>query len=66
MPKFSFIIPVYNGEKTIARLVSQILNQSYTDFELILVDDGSKDDSRQIIEGLARQDSRIVALNKPN
>ena len=66
MPKFSFIIPVYNGEKTIARLVAQILNQSYTDFELILVNDGSKDDSLRIIEDLARQDSRIIVLDKPN
>ena len=45
MPKYSFIIPVYNGEKTIARLAMQILDQSYTDFELILVNDGSKDGS---------------------
>jgi cellulose synthase/poly-beta-1,6-N-acetylglucosamine synthase-like glycosyltransferase len=35
MPKYSFIIPVYNGEKTIARLAMQILDQSYTDFELM-------------------------------
>ena len=66
MPKFSFIIPVYNGEKTVARLVVQILNQSYTDFELILVNDGSKDGSLRIIEDLARQDSRIIVLDKPN
>ncbi len=66
MPKFSFIIPVYNGEKTIARLVTQILNQSYTDFELILIDDGSTDKSLKTIENMAQQDSRIIALSKPN
>ena len=66
MPKYSFIIPVYNGEKTIARLAMQILDQSYTDFELILVNDGSKDGSLKIVKDLAQQDSRIIALDKPN
>ena len=66
MPKYSFIIPVYNDEKTIARLAMQILDQPYTDLELILINDGSKDKSLKIIEDLAQQDSRIVILDKLN
>ena len=42
-PMVSIIVPVYNAEKTIRRCVDSILNQEYTDFELILVDDGSTD-----------------------
>ena len=44
-PKVSIIVPIYNAQKTIARCIDSILNQDYTDFELLLIDDGSKDDS---------------------
>ena len=56
-PKISVILPVYNAEKTIAESIQSILNQTYDDFELILINDGSTDNSEQII--LTFQDKRI-------
>ncbi len=50
MPEVSIIVPVYNAEKSIARCVDSILHQEYEDFELILVDDGSKDGSPAILD----------------
>lgn len=54
-PKVSIIVPVYNAEKSLARCVDSILNQEFRDFELILMDDGSKDrsggDLRRICAG---------------
>ena len=44
-PKISIIVPIYNAEKTLHRCVNSILNQDYIDFELLLIDDGSKDSS---------------------
>jgi len=57
MPFFSVILPVYNREKFIAKAVDSVLNQTYTDFELILVDDASIDNTAQIIQSY--HDSRI-------
>ena len=45
MTKISIIIPIYNAEKTIERCLEAILNQSFTDFEVICINDGSKDNS---------------------
>ncbi len=50
MPKFSIIIPVYNVEKYIERCVESVINQTYKDYELIVVDDGSTDKSIELIE----------------
>lgn len=66
MNKVSIIIPVYNGEKRLKRCVDSILMQDYPDFELILVDDGSRDSSLQIMEDYARQDARVKAIHKAN
>lgn len=60
----SVIIPTYNREKTILRAVDSVLNQSYQDFELIIVDDGSKDNTKAIIEHLA--DARIQYIWQEN
>ena len=49
MPKISIIVPIYNAEKVLKRCVDSILNQSYKNFELILINDGSKDKSIDII-----------------
>jgi glycosyltransferase involved in cell wall biosynthesis len=61
-PLISIIIPAYNAEKCIARMLDSVLAQSFTDFELILVDDGSTDSTRTIIEKYTNQDSRVRAI----
>ena len=48
----SIIIPTYNREKTILRAINSVLEQTYNDIEVIIVDDGSKDNTREIIESL--------------
>ena len=66
MSKVSVIVPVYNGEDKLKRCVESILNQDYEDLELILINDGSKDNSRAIIDEYAEKDSRIKKLHKEN
>lgn len=65
-PKVSVIVPVYNVEKYIRRCVDSILSQTFTDFELLLVDDGSKDKSAVICDGYVTDDHRIRVLHKEN
>ena len=65
-PIVSIIVPVYNAEKFLRRCVDSILSQEYTDFELILVNDGSKDLSGAICDEYAEQDSRVRVLHKEN
>ena len=59
----SVIMPVYNASKHVEEAVDSVLNQTFTDFELIVVNDGSKDDSLQILERLAQKDNRIRLLS---
>ncbi len=66
MPKISVIVPVYKAEKFLRRCVQSILSQTYTDFELILVDDGSPDKSGELCDCLAKTDSRIRVIHKEN
>ncbi len=66
MPLVSIIVPVYNAEKTIERCISSILNQTYKDFELLLLDDGSTDASGEICDACAGKDARIRVLHKEN
>ncbi len=66
MSKLSVIVPVYNAEKTLSRCVDSILSQTYHDFTLILVDDGSQDGSGKICDGYAEKDSRIKVIHKEN
>lgn len=65
-PSVSVICPVYNAEKYIRRGVDSILNQTFTDFELILVDDGSSDESGRICDEYAVADDRARVIHKPN
>lgn len=65
-PYISVIIPVYNAEATLNKCVDSVLKQHFTDFEVILVDDGSKDGSCQICEEYARRDSRVTVIHKEN
>lgn len=67
MPKVSVVLPTYNGEKYIAKAIESVLKQSYTDFELIIVDDCSTDRTTEIIADYAKQDSRVkVIRNEKN
>lgn len=64
--KISIIVPVYNIEPYIERCVESLVNQTYTNLEIILVDDGSKDGSGEKIDILASNDSRIKVKHKEN
>lgn len=66
MPQISVIVPVYNVEKYLARCIDSILVQSFTDFEVILVDDGSSDNSGKICDDYKTQDNRIVVIHQNN
>ena len=66
MEKVSLIVPVYNGEKSIERCAGSILNQDYPELELILVDDGSRDRSWEIIQAIAAADHRVKAIHQEN
>lgn len=65
-PKISIIVPVYKAEKYLHRCVDCILSQTFTDFELILVDDGSPDNSGVICDEYATKDNRIKVIHKEN
>jgi glycosyltransferase involved in cell wall biosynthesis len=62
MPTFSVIIPTFNSEKFIRRTIQSVLDQTYKDFELIVVDDGSKDETQAILKELEIKDQRIKTL----
>lgn len=66
MPKVSIIVPVYNAEPYLAACVESILRQTFADWELILVDDGSADRSGQLCEKYAAADPRVHALRRAN
>ena len=66
MEKISIIIPVYNGADKLERCLESIIKQDYRDIEIIVVDDGSKDDSFKIMKEYADKDDRIIALHKEN
>lgn len=66
MPKISVIVPVYNTEKYLHRCIDSILAQTFTDFELLLIDDGSKDNSGKICDEYAAKDSRVRVFHKAN
>ncbi len=65
-PKISVIVPVYNAEKWLRRCVDSILAQTYTDFEVLLIDDGSTDGSGVICDEYTALDSRVRTFHKPN
>ena len=66
MPQISVIVPVYKVEKYLKRCVDSILSQTFTDFELILVDDGSPDGCPQICDQYAQQDDRVYVIHQQN
>ncbi|MBR5028538.1 MAG: glycosyltransferase, partial [Bacteroidales bacterium] len=66
MPYISVIVPVYNTEKELPRCIDSILGQSFADFELLLVNDGSTDGSGAICDDYAAKDSRVRVFHKEN
>ena len=65
-PSISIIVPCYNVEEFLYETIECILNQTYQNWELLLVDDGSKDRTPQICDGYAKKDSRIKVIHKKN
>ena len=65
-PMVSIIVPIYNAEQYLRRCVDSILNQEYTDFELLLVNDGSTDASGDICEEYGDRDPRVIVIQKEN
>ena len=66
MKKVSVIIPIYNVEKYLAKCLDSIVNQTYQNLEIICVDDGSPDNSADIVRCFAQKDSRIIFIRKEN
>ena len=66
MPKISVIVPVYNTEQYLPRCIDSILAQTFSDFEIILVDDGSPDNCPAICDEYAAKDTRIQVVHKQN
>ena len=64
--KISVLIPVYNTEQYLPRCINSVLNQSFADFELLLIDDGSTDGSGEICDAYAEKDNRVVVFHKEN
>ncbi len=66
MAKVSIIVPAYNAQGTIGRCLDSILKQTYSDFELLVMDDGSRDDTPRILDEYAASDARIRVIHKEN
>ncbi len=66
MPGISVIVPVYNAERYLKKCVESVRNQTFQDWELLLVDDGSKDGSRELCDECAASDDRVRVLRKKN
>lgn len=62
MPLVSVVMPSYNHERFISETIGSVLGQSFKDFELIIIDDASKDNSKQIIEGFCERENRVNAI----
>ena len=62
----SVIVPIYNVEKYLKKCIESIINQTYKNLEIILVDDGSTDDSGKICDEYASKDTRIKVIHKVN
>lgn len=65
-PHLSVIIPIYNAEQYLYRCIESVLSQSYTDFEILCVNDGSKDNSGEICEEYVKKDIRVRCFHKQN
>jgi len=66
IPKISVIVPVYNSERCISKCIESILSQTFNNFELLLVDDGSTDNSCEICTFYSNIDERVKVIKKQN
>ena len=66
MAKISVIIPIYNAERYLREAMNSVINQSFADIEIICINDGSTDNSLEIINQYALKDERIKIIDKPN
>ena len=66
IPQISVIVPVYNVEKYLTQCIESILSQTYQEFELLLIDDGSEDNSGSICDHYSNIDSRVHVFHKEN
>ena len=66
VPLISIVVPVFNAEKYLTACIDSVLGQSFSDFELLLIDDGSTDRSGEICDRYAARDNRIRVFHKPN
>ena len=66
MKKISVIVPVYNTEEYLEKCICSLRNQTYSDLEIIIVDDGSNKPARLLCDKLAKEDSRIIVVHKQN
>ena len=64
--KISIIVPAYNIENYLARCLDSLLNQTYKNIEIIIVDDGSTDSTPSILDDYATKDNRIIAIHQKN
>ncbi len=64
--EISIIVPVFRAEKTLSLCIESLLNQAFTDFEIILIDDGSPDNCGKICDDYARRGSRIQVFHTEN
>lgn len=65
-PDISIIVPVYNVEKYLPQCLESLINQTYANIEIICVNDGSTDNSLEILDKYAKRDSRIIVINQKN
>ncbi len=66
MPAVSVVIPVYNSEKYVEKCIQSVMAQTLPDLEIIIINDGSTDESGRILRELTQKDSRIVLLEQAN
>lgn len=66
MNKISVIVPIYNVEKYLPTCLNSIINQTYKNLEILLINDGSSDNSGEICENYAKMDNRIHVFHKRN
>jgi len=66
MPKISILLPIYNAAQTLSQTLTSVLRQRFVDFEIIAINDGSQDETAQILDAFAKKDTRIQVIHTPH